>query len=176
MVVTWSLRGHGWTLRGSLGVLAEPGRSPAPANLVGAAQSPDVWFPTKISGSPKWMVYNGTSIYKWMIWGYPHDFGNPHIWMDKGIIAYWAICWLIWFFLLSHGDFLKSWRIPKSPSCMTRRRLREKLQQEMYLLGEVLSTCRVNCCCTCDRCNLTPLYGGFSGQIIYTWWIFHCHV
>ena len=67
------------------------------------------------------------------------------------------VCWLIWFFLLSHGDFLKSWRTPRSPSCMTRRRLREKLQQEMYLLGEVLSTCRVNCCCTCDFVAIWPL-------------------
>ena len=24
------------------------------------------------------MVYNGTFIYKWMIWGYPHDLGNLH--------------------------------------------------------------------------------------------------
>ena len=23
-----------------------------------------------MGGTPKWMVYNGTSIYKWMIWGY----------------------------------------------------------------------------------------------------------
>ena len=22
-------------------------------------------------GTPKWMVYSGKSIYKWMIWGYP---------------------------------------------------------------------------------------------------------
>ena len=25
------------------------------------------------------MVYNGQSIYRWMIWGYPYDFGNHHI-------------------------------------------------------------------------------------------------
>jgi hypothetical protein len=29
-------------------------------------------------GTPKRMVYNGTFMYKWMIWGYPHDLGNLH--------------------------------------------------------------------------------------------------
>ena len=30
-------------------------------------------------GTPTWMLYDGKSIYKWMIWGYPHDLGNLHI-------------------------------------------------------------------------------------------------
>jgi hypothetical protein len=29
-------------------------------------------------GTPKWIVYNGKSIYKWMIWGYPHFRKTPY--------------------------------------------------------------------------------------------------
>jgi len=28
--------------------------------------------------TPKWMVYNGKSIYKWMIWGYPYFRKPPY--------------------------------------------------------------------------------------------------
>ena len=34
---------------------------------------------SKIGGIPKWMFNEGKSIYKWMIWGYPHDLGHPHM-------------------------------------------------------------------------------------------------
>ena len=32
---------------------------------------------SKNRGTPKWMVYNGKTLLKWMIWGY-HYFGNTH--------------------------------------------------------------------------------------------------
>ena len=35
-----------------------------------------------MGGSSKWLVYNGKSYssdFKWMIWGYPHGWGNLHI-------------------------------------------------------------------------------------------------
>ena len=33
---------------------------------------------SKNLGTPKWMVYNGKTLLKWMIWGIP-IFGNAHI-------------------------------------------------------------------------------------------------
>ena len=39
-------------------------------------------------GTPKWMVYKGKLIYKWMIWGYPH-FSNPHMGLCYPI--YWGL-------------------------------------------------------------------------------------
>ena len=33
-------------------------------------------------GTPKFLVYNGKSYLKWMIWGYPHILGNLHMSMD----------------------------------------------------------------------------------------------
>ena len=30
-------------------------------------------------GPPKWMVYNGKALLKWMIWGKPPIFGNIHV-------------------------------------------------------------------------------------------------
>ena len=33
---------------------------------------------SKNSGTPKWMVYNGKSILKWMIWGYPWFWKLPN--------------------------------------------------------------------------------------------------
>ena len=48
-------------------------------------------------GYPKWMVYKGKSIYKWMIWGYPYDLGTPHmcswtIW-SAGTWLFLAVRW-----------------------------------------------------------------------------------
>ena len=30
-------------------------------------------------GTPKWMVYNGQSLLKWMIWGYHHLRKHPDV-------------------------------------------------------------------------------------------------
>jgi hypothetical protein len=32
-----------------------------------------------MGGTQKWMVYNGKSIYKWMIRGVPHGHGTPNL-------------------------------------------------------------------------------------------------
>ena len=40
---------------------------------------------TRVKSTPKWMVYSGKSPLKWMIWGYPYDIGNLHIWFAKVI-------------------------------------------------------------------------------------------
>ena len=32
---------------------------------------------SKNRGTPKWMVYNGKTLLKWMIWGFSHIFGGP---------------------------------------------------------------------------------------------------
>ena len=33
---------------------------------------------SKNRGTPKWMVYNGKTLLKWMIWGYHHFRKHPH--------------------------------------------------------------------------------------------------
>ena len=33
---------------------------------------------SKNRGTPKWMVYNGKSLLKWMIWGYPYFWKHPN--------------------------------------------------------------------------------------------------
>ena len=35
---------------------------------------------SKNRGTPKWMVYNGTPLLKWMIWGYHYFLETPIIW------------------------------------------------------------------------------------------------
>ena len=34
---------------------------------------------SKNRGTPKWMVYNGKTLLKWMIWGYPYFWKHPVI-------------------------------------------------------------------------------------------------
>ena len=34
---------------------------------------------SKNRGTPKWMVYNGKTLLKWMIWGYPYLWKHPYI-------------------------------------------------------------------------------------------------
>ena len=48
---------------------------------------------TRVKSTPKWMVYSGKSPLKWMIWGYPYDIGNLHIWFAKVIrpVASWIL-------------------------------------------------------------------------------------
>ena len=37
------------------------------------------------TGEPsKWKIYNGKHPPKWMIWGHPHDLGNPHMGLKLG--------------------------------------------------------------------------------------------
>ena len=51
------------------------------------------WFQTygrfQNRGTPKWMVYNGKTLLKWMIWGCTTIFGNIHIgnWKVKDILT-----------------------------------------------------------------------------------------
>ena len=33
---------------------------------------------SKYRGIPKWMVYNGKLLLKWMIWGYPYFWKHPY--------------------------------------------------------------------------------------------------
>ena len=49
---------------------------------------------SKNSGTPKWMVYNGKPLLKWMIWGYHYFWKHPCI-----IIAY-AIASMGWLYIL----------------------------------------------------------------------------
>ena len=38
----------------------------------------NIWVFPKNRGTPKWMVYNGKSLLKWMIWGYPYLWKHPY--------------------------------------------------------------------------------------------------
>ena len=42
---------------------------------------------SKNRGTPKWMVYDGKTLLKWMIWGYPYFWKHPYGYM---ISAAWA--------------------------------------------------------------------------------------
>ena len=42
---------------------------------------PPVWGFPKMGVPPKWMVYSGKILLKWMIWRYPHDLGNPQLYL-----------------------------------------------------------------------------------------------
>ena len=43
----------------------------------------DIWdihmVVSKNRGTPKWMVYNGKPLLKWMIWGYHYFWKHPYI-------------------------------------------------------------------------------------------------
>ena len=39
------------------------------------------------SGTPKWMVYNGKSLLKWMIWGYPYFWKHPYTFSPAKFLA-----------------------------------------------------------------------------------------
>ena len=45
---------------------------------------------SKNSGTPKWMVYNGEPLSKWMIWGYPY-FWNTHIFSATSSRSNWKV-------------------------------------------------------------------------------------
>jgi hypothetical protein len=51
-------------------------------------QEPDYLRLSINGGTPKWMVYEGKSIYKWMIWGYPHFRKLPYIYNTKLMLSY----------------------------------------------------------------------------------------
>ena len=52
---------------------------------------------SKNSGTPKWMVYNGKTLLKWMIWGENPLFSETSIWwFEVQRLILWS-----WFFLLS---------------------------------------------------------------------------
>ena len=38
----------------------------------------NTWVFRRIRGTPKWMVYNGKTLLKWMIWGYHYFRKHPH--------------------------------------------------------------------------------------------------
>ncbi len=48
-----------------------------PGVLLGFYWEIPSWVFPKNRGTPKWMVYNGNPLLKWMIWGYPYFWKLP---------------------------------------------------------------------------------------------------
>ena len=44
-----------------------------------------IWVFPKIGVSPKWMVYNGKTLLKWMIWGYHYFRKHPYVALESAI-------------------------------------------------------------------------------------------
>ena len=44
-------------------------------------------------GTPKWMVYDGETLLKWMIWGYPHFRRHPYSSLPMKVVIFQRLTW-----------------------------------------------------------------------------------